>query len=622
MSLVICSNKEQDGNTLRQDQSIYSAWSFRNQLPSTMKIPANSQVALQSCKVNVDGRVVFSRNNHRFYYYFGEKLDRDGTTAPQITDTTSAPLISSFTLDSESGTVVEMSLDDFAERVEAVLNSVAYHPNIKDMPRCEVQRNASGLDFLGYKITFDQSTPTANNVPTTMTPWYREDQEGGMFSFSGGVFKRTADDTYDTAVGIASEKPFSLNNGSFIVEINNGSFANANASGVEWHVGLSRFINNPTNGYYYPPYTEWTEDDRIGCNQEFYADFGVARNHQGELVVYQYAYDPSITPEFSTKKFEVDYWNNSNSSFGGSGRHIFDVNSSYTKVGYFSAGEQLEVSLYNASLDDKGVALGWETITKYDATSPSTYFKPVNQSCWCLHPVLAISEDGNASRSTMKIEEYTGVDAQGYDPTKVNKGGWYETLELLRPGPYRCRQLETGRLWSDPGDSGNNYVQKGLNASGGVSLNHVLILEKSDVYTPTFGANSKSILGFNNSIIDAPNSITGSQVVYQSDQIPSLTSSMAMFVRLNNFGQSVHNAHTGNRSKILAHLPRFDNTQSTGRLYFEPKNFVWLDLDNPAEMNINEFDISFCYVNEQYAQILTGQSIVCLYFRKKPKELM
>jgi len=95
-----------------------------------------------------------------------------------------------------------------------------------------------------------------------------------------------------------------------------------------------------------------------------------------------------------------------------------------------------------------------------------------------------------------------------------------------------------------------------------------------------------------------------------------------MFVRLNNFGQSVHNAHTGNRSKILAHLPRFDNTQSTGRLYFEPKNFVWLDLDNPAEMNINEFDISFCYVNEQYAQILTGQSIVCLYFRKKPKELM
>jgi len=36
-------------------------------------------------------------------------------------------------------------------------------------------------------------------------------------------------------------------------------------------------------------------------------------------------------------------------------------------------------------------------------------------------------------------------------------------------------------------------------------------------------------------------------------------------------------------------------------------------------MNVNEFDISFCYANEQYATILTGQSIVCLYFRTKPK---
>ena len=95
-----------------------------------------------------------------------------------------------------------------------------------------------------------------------------------------------------------------------------------------------------------------------------------------------------------------------------------------------------------------------------------------------------------------------------------------------------------------------------------------------------------------------------------------------MFVRLNNFGQSVVNAHQGNNSKIIAHLPRFDNTQSTGRLYFEPNQMVFIDLNNPAPMQINEFDISFSYINEQYATILSGQSIVALYFRKKPKELM
>ena len=91
---------------------------------------------------------------------------------------------------------------------------------------------------------------------------------------------------------------------------------------------------------------------------------------------------------------------------------------------------------------------------------------------------------------------------------------------------------------------------------------------------------------------------------------------------MDNFGQNVMNALVKNRSKIISHLPRFDNNQSTGRLYFEPKNFVWIDLDNPSELNVTDFDISFCYSNEQYATILTGQSIVCLYFRAKPKELM
>jgi hypothetical protein len=443
----------------------------------------------------------------------------------------------------------------------------------------------------------------------------------GYLAYASDIFTRETDEEYDTCVAICPSKPFSLNNGSFIVNIS-GAGANANASGCEWHVGLSRFINNPSNGYFVPPYNDWTGDDRMKLEQEFYSDFGVARNHDGELVAYHTCYDPNLSKSNSTRKYEIDYWNNGNSDFSGGGRHIFDINSSYSKVGFFSKGEQLEVKLYNTGSDGEGGQIGWELLTSYDGANPTSYFKPVNQSCWCLHPVLAIGRDTDAENCTLKIEEFTGVDAEGYNPKIVNKGGWYETLELLRPGPYRCRQLETTRLWSDPADAGNTYVQKGLNASGGVNLNHVLILEENNLYNPTFGANARQVLGFSGSLIDAPNSITGSQVVYQSDQVPTLTSSMAMFVKLNNFNQNVMNAHTGNRSKILAHLPRFDNTQSTGRLYFEPKNFVWLDLDNPSEISVNEFDISFCYVNEQYAQILTGQSIVCLYFRKKPRELM
>jgi hypothetical protein len=615
MSLVVCSNKEQDGATLRQDQSIYSAWSFRNQLPSTMKIPANSQVALQSCKINVDGRVVFGRNNHRFYYYFGEKLDRNGGD-PQQEDTTSYGAITTLTTADERGQIVEMSLDDFAERIEKVLNSTAYHPNVKDQISCSVLRNASGLDFLGYNIQFDQTNPTLNSVPVNggFEPWFREDQADGIFSYTGGIFTRETDDEVETCVGICPNEPFSLNNGSFIVNIS-GADANVNSSGVEWHIGLSRFINNTYNGYYIPNYNDFASDDQMALEQEFFADFGVARNRNGELVVYHTAYDPNANFDKNIRKYEVQYWDNSETDFSGDGRHIFQVGNPYSKIGFFSKGEQMKVSMYNAS-DSV-----WEVITDY-SLEPLTHFKPVNQSCWCLHPVLSIGRDNDAENCKMKIEEYTAVPITGYNPKEINKGGWFETLELTPAGTWRCQELETTRTWNDPADTGNTYVQKGLNASGGTNLQHILILEESNLYVPTSGANAREILGFSNSILDAPNSITGSQVIYQSDRVPSLTSSMAMFVRLNNFGQNVHNAHTGNRSKILAHLPRFDNTQSTGRLYFEPQNFVWLDLDNPSEMNVNEFDISFCYVNEQYAQILTGQSIVCLYFRKKPKELM
>ena len=96
MSLVICSNQDADGAGQRLQSSVYKPWAFRNTLSSTYKIPANAQVALQSCKVNIDGRVVVSDSNSKFYQYFGQKLNLDGLTAPQLDETTSYPVYTDF----------------------------------------------------------------------------------------------------------------------------------------------------------------------------------------------------------------------------------------------------------------------------------------------------------------------------------------------------------------------------------------------------------------------------------------------------------------------------------------------------------------------------------------------
>ena len=79
------------------------------------------------------------------------------------------------------------------------------------------------------------------------------------------------------------------------------------------------------------------------------------------------------------------------------------------------------------------------------------------------------------------------------------------------------------------------------------------------------------------------------------------------------------NAFKGSNSQIIAHLPRFDGQAETGRLYYEPSEIMWLDLDNAQELKVSSFDLSFVYINEQFCHALTGQSIVALAFRPKPQ---
>ena len=627
MSLVVCSNKDSDG-TERQKQSIYKAWSFRNSLSSAYTVPANSQVALQSCKVNIDGRMVFSRNNHRFYHYMGQKVATE-TPAPAgqalaIADTTSHPCITTLTTDSEQGRVIEMSVDDFAARVQQQVRSTTYHPNAKEQFTCDVLRNASSVDFLGYSLKSIQNVSVPTFAPATgsFEQWYRDDDEyaptaPATFTYIGGVFKReSSNNILTTAVGICPSRPLSLTEGELKVNISTAS-ANANASGVEWHVGLSRFINEVTEsgGYYYPDYYDYGKDTNIRTSEECHMDFAVCRNQDGELVVYQSAYDPVHE---CTRRYEVEYWNNpeADGTFTKAplGRFSMD-GTSFDYVKFKVDGEQV-------SLVINIVGTGEATLVDYSAAADKKYmFKPVNQACWCLHPVLMVGVTTANQESTLELANFGGMNITDYNPKIINKGGWFETLELTAAGTFRALSVEE-RTWNQPTE-GTAYAQikTGTAPNNGVNYSFVYILEPSDVYKPTFGANARQLLGFNNAILQNPNSLVAPNGgIYNSVFTPSRVSSYAMFVKLNNFGQKVVNARTGFESKILSHLTDLETL--SGRQTYEPNNLIWLDLDNPADMNVNEFDISFVYANEQYATILTGQSIVCLYFRKKPKELM
>ena len=139
-------------------------------------------------------------------------------------------------------------------------------------------------------------------------------------------------------------------------------------------------------------------------------------------------------------------------------------------------------------------------------------------------------------------------------------------------------------------------------------------------YYPTYGASTADLFGFPGRSPVEDGTGTFPAITFKSDKAPSLNSMLSVFVRLNGFGQQVMNARTGNQSTILSHLPTADSRATDGsaqRIFYEPKNLIWLDLKNPYELQVSEFNIDFVYSNEQYAKILQGQSIVCLYFRDK-----
>ena len=616
MSLVICSNQDSDGAAQGNTQSVNDAFAFRNELSSTMTIPANSQVALQSVKVNVDGRLTLGKDNSRFYTYFGD-IDQ-----PEIEDVTSAPV--RVDLIGEGDTEVkELTKSDFASLVQERVRDNTFHPQQKGQFTCDTYLDGD-KKFKGFKLTFDQDNVSTSIDPTGPQQFSNVNYvNASQFSYNVSTITRVAGAEEPNAV-IFKDNPMSLAEGSKLT-VNISGSGNANASGVPWSVGLSRFSNGESEktggGFIGPNYWDWGQDAGPPCYTEEtlgFCDFAVSRNSQNELVVTNQRWSTDYGCLVET---EVKYYESDNSDFTAAGRFNlangtdFDQ---YNKVVLKCDGERIGAFLHHNGSSEL------RKICDYDAgDSALEYFKPINQACWCLHPVLGIGVSGNSSTSTLQIEHFSGLEISGYDPTTKFKGGWFESMELIGGSALQqCMEVEQ-RPWNLSGGD-DDYVIRTTNGSGGVDYKNVLILQEdvTGSYRPTTGANALRSLGFEKGIIDTPVTENESEQIFQSTTIPDLSTTQAMFVKLNNFGSKVMNAHKGNRSNIICHLPRFDNALSTGRLHFEPNNLIYIDLDNAGPLQINEFDISFNYVNEQYARILTGQSIVVLYFRKKPKELM
>jgi hypothetical protein len=641
MSLIITSNKALENAP--EFSEAFKPYSYQNRLLNTMRIPPNSEIALQSAKINKNGLFVLDRSNSGFCNYFGTPVE--DVFSKDINDTTTQPfrgVIGSGEAFREGDVKNEVNVEDMANQLQRGLDQATFHPSLigadgKSKVVVSTNYDATGLNFEGFKFTATQQTAKTKKATIADDAFVTvaKNDEANFTQAAGSV-------TSTTTKGFIvqnREHPISQNDGECVFD-----FSGMQANG-RWMVGLSR-INKPcetTPGdfEYVPNYFEFGLDKGIELTGRKvrgmwrYADICVARIGN-DLRIFQSG-SRTIGTGDGIYMNEVIYYGAHNENFP----TIIDASTAgFTKVKFSLTNEELTIEVAKGAgaytilcdfttmtnaVDSKGAV-------KTQALK-NQCLNPVNAAKWAMYPMMAANGDitGGAQVLTLEsIEHYT--DYPKYTDATYYNHDWWGWSQQYNETVF-CRELEK-RAWNNfsrtttehgfttgPLTGKNGLLEpKLLNAGLGMEdYDNLIITARSEAYgNSTDETNTQDSLGFmgepvSNPVLPANDLITTNQ----SSTVPRLTSNISLFIRLNNFTQNSINARQGTISKIVSHLPRFDNSgNETGGLYFEPHEKTYLALNNPEEILINSFDVDIVYENETLCTALTGKTIICFHIRK------
>jgi len=626
MSLVITSNIGQDDV---ESSNVFKPFSYQNHLNNTYKIPANSEIALQSAKINKNSLMVVDRTNSGYCHFYGVPI-ADGQT---IQDTPYQPFfgLAGTGQAFRDGKRTSRNTEDFADDLEKSIAEIAFHPNLVkgDNPlsaSINVQPLFESNTFKGYKWTFTQATANTTRTGATIDDGFTDLSEGqtGQFAANAGSVVSTADTNNGFYVQ-NREYPISQNNGTCVID-----FSGANASDTQqspFIVGLSRVCNQKEIGgvsYFTPSYynsrvAQNSTHFRRGCTGEIGAFFDICIARAGaNLYVYQ---STGFGEEFTMS--EVVYYGAHNPNFA-TQYNIRTNGSVYTKVKFQLDGEEMKIFMIAS---DGGETLLCDYTTMRStvngsaakpAATKNQFINPMNCAKWALYPTLHAIPRGNQKTLTVdSIVHYTSYPS--YSDNRYDTYDWFGYVENEGQVP---QAIDVDLRAFSNRSSATILAPKNVNASGFMDgYINTLITAKSQQYGDIITApcNSQQILGFTGRPVSVPSSASGVHpITIESELVPTLSSGASLFVRLNNFTQNSLNARQGSISKIVGHLPRFDNSgNDTGALYFEPHEKTYIDLNNTEEIYVNSFDVDIVYDNETFCTALSGKTIVCFHIRKK-----
>ena len=579
MSLVLLSNDEDFNN----GGGISQPNSFTNITESPLIVKADSEVALQSLKINKEGQAHVSSANNRMGLYIGEYLDE--TYDPyEEAYTRSIRNVNDITLN--EGTFDQ---DAFADMIVPRFKKAIFHPDFQDTFNASVQK--AGGDFQGYNLRFNYTTAAPTSSLPTTTQSVQAGYEDYTYNSSTGVMTATAGG--NGGIAQFTDAPLSANEGRLIIDFS--------GAGIEWAMGLNRYADLENER---PPYADEGEFGfydfvavRDGSDLKLYH---AVRQDQGdqlymeEVIYYGYTGATYATPyDLGVNASTFNYLE-------------FQITNDKVEF-YLSKGGGARTKVCSPDLGTPG---------------KDNYFKPVAQSCAYLYPKISLEQTLIATIKTFEGRAPTDFSYSGKDNAGNNLSMDFYRTCLLNGEISLCQKLDT-RFYNDLDDA-DLYTFAGVNASSALDNNVVLVVGNTQLYKrpgrQVNGYNADELLGFENEQYVKSTTFSNTFELFTSTDVPVFKSQDSIFVRLSSGTQLSKNGLTGTDSKILYHCPRFDNAgNEQGGLYFEPGEKTYLDLGNIGDTPINSFSIDIVDRKDKLINGLIGDTIVMLHIRAKKK---
>ena len=611
MSLIICSN-EIPGSGVRSSE-FQAPFSFHNHLEQPLRIPADSEVAVQSLKINKEGSISISPNTV-WYEYFGIE-----PTADNKQERTSTAHYVDLNIEGPREATVDTCARDF---ISPALNRGVPNPETFGLAAAVPKRDAGGNDFEGWDMTFQQRANASglNNRPSTFHNKFGTTGTNGGLSFNSASHTLTATGKTGSAralnQAIGTTTPLALNNGVFQVDLTG---LKQDGTNVSWGVGLTRCQTTAgaVNKLYNPQTTE-NFFPEIECDFLVggFQDPGTTSNR------YLYGYhlveesdDPQYDAEKPLSMKKIDYLDNGDFS----GFYNWSTNSAnlqLTKLKYTVDNENVKCEVFSASSGK------WATLidtSGADATK-NKRFKPLCDTCRNLYPFIFIQGKPAGSQPFITIDSWAGREISGFNyGSPLND--WWGYLASVNLQQTLGKAIDTREYNQfDAVKISVDHEFKGINASGLFEDYVYRLIVAEGVDFESANANAAVFLGYKDQTEVSPSSVSASGITqFLSEDAPELKSTTNIFVRLNNYNVKSYNAGQSAASKIIYAAPRFSTgtAESTGALFFESPERVYIDLNNPNELISNMFDLSIVNEDNTLATDLRGKTVVVLHIRQK-----